>query len=181
MYIFFFPKVSGIENLPKKGATIVYSNHISLFDPILIGCILPRRVYFMAKAELFQNTFFGFILNKLGAFPVKRGSADISAIKNSLRILKEGHVFGIFPEGTRNKEEELGTFSHGIASIAYRSKSKIVPIGIVGKYKLFRSTYINIGKPIDMSEFDLDRSNAKSLTVITDHMEQSLKKMLTKK
>jgi 1-acyl-sn-glycerol-3-phosphate acyltransferase len=92
LFLLYRPKVVGLNNFPMTGGVLLYSNHISMLDPVLIGCILPRRIYFMAKVELFTNPILGTILKNLGAFPVKRGTADLSAIKNSLRVLKDGHV-----------------------------------------------------------------------------------------
>lgn len=178
IFLLYRPRIKGLENLPATGKVIIYSNHISLLDPILIACILPRRIYFMAKAELFKNPIFGFILRHLGAFPVKRGTADLSAIKNSLRVLKEGNVFGIFPEGTRGKQGNVQHFSHGIASIAHRSRAKIVPIGIIGEYKLFCPIKVVIGNSLEADHYYAQKSSTELLELMSTDMEDSLKGLL---
>lgn len=178
VFLLYRPKVEGLENFPESGKTIVYSNHISVLDPVIIGCILPRKIHFMAKIELFKNPLFSFILKKLGAFPVKRGTADISAIKNSLQVLREGKVFGIFPEGTRNRQGGVHHFSHGIASIAHRSKAKIIPIAIKGQYKLFRPINIRIGEALNVDNYFSQKSSTELLDSMARDMENSLKNLM---
>jgi len=178
MFLLYRPKVEGLENFPREGKIILYSNHISALDPVLIGCIVPRQIYFMAKMELFKNPILGAIIRALGAIPVKRGTADLSAIKHSLRILSQGKVFGIFPEGTRNKSGKLQAFSHGIASIAHKSKANILPIAIVGQYKPFRSITVRIGKPINFSEYFQEKTNTEILEKMSVSMGQALKSLL---
>lgn len=178
IFLLYRPKVKGLENIPNTGKVIIYSNHISNLDPILIGCVMPRKIYFMAKVELFKNPVFGFILRNLGAFPIKRGTADISAIKNSLRVLKEGNVFGIFPEGGRNTQGGVHSFSHGVASIAHRSKAKIIPIGIIGEYKIFHPMRVIVGDALDMDHYFSQRSSTELLKSMSTDMENSLKSLL---
>ena len=100
-------ELKGIDNFPKNGAVIVYSNHKSNWDPVIIGCLLKRPVFFMAKQELFRYPIFSFILRKLNAFPVNRGKPDRRAIRTALKVLEEEKVLGIFPEGTRSKDGTL--------------------------------------------------------------------------
>ncbi|WP_092282105.1 lysophospholipid acyltransferase family protein [Caldicoprobacter faecalis] len=179
VFLLFRPRVEGLENFPMEGKTIVYSNHISLLDPILIGCVLPRQVFFIAKVELFKIPVLRTIIRHLGAFPVKRGSADLSAIKHSLQVLSEGKVFGIFPEGTRSKTGFLQSFSHGIASIAHKSRAKVLPIAIVGQYRLFRPITVRIGKPLNFDNYFDQKSNTELLEKMADEMEQALRSLLS--
>ncbi|NLI61637.1 MAG: 1-acyl-sn-glycerol-3-phosphate acyltransferase [Clostridiales bacterium] len=178
VFLLYRPKVQGLENFPKSGKVIVYSNHISLLDPIIIGCLLPRKIYFMAKAELFKNPFFNFVLKKLGAFPVKRGTADLSAVKNSLQVLKDGNVFGIFPEGTRGRQGRVQHFSHGLAAIAHRSKAQIIPIGVIGEYRLFHPIKIKIGQALETDGYFSQKSSTALLESMSMDMENSLREML---
>jgi len=177
VYLFFRPKVEGIHHIPAEGKAIVYSNHISFLDPIVIGCLLPRPISFMAKAELFKNPLLRWIIKHLGAFPVKRGTADLSAIKNALQVLKEGKIFGIFPEGTRSRTGELLNFSHGIASIAHRSKAKIIPITITNGYTLFKPITVRIGKPLDFDRYFNQKSNTQLLEQMVEEMEAAIKSL----
>lgn len=146
-------EIQGKENIPTEGKSIVCSNHFNLLDPVFIGTCLPRKINYMAKEELFSNKIFALILNKLGVFPVKRGGADISAIKTALKILKNEEIFGIFPEGTRSKTGEMLEAKPGLAMIAIKSQSSIIPAAIIGNYKPFSKVKIIIDKPIDFSDY----------------------------
>jgi len=145
--ILFKIKVEGFENIPKEGACILCPNHKSYWDPPLIGCINKRPIYFMAKYELFGFPVLGFLIKNLNAFPVKRGTSDINAIKMALKVLKEGKALCIFPEGTRNRGTGLLKGEPGAALIAIKSKSPIIPIYIDGNYNLFSKITVRIGKP----------------------------------
>jgi 1-acyl-sn-glycerol-3-phosphate acyltransferase len=145
-------KVFGLENVPDKGAYIICANHRNAIDPILIGSIYPHKVYCMAKAELFDNKFLAWFFGKIGTFPVKRGEPDMKSIKTSLKILSEGKILGLFPEGTRNKSDDIKA-EPGIAMFAIKSKVPIVPVAIISDYKMFKKTKIVIGAPIDLAKY----------------------------
>ncbi|MGI6527249.1 MAG: lysophospholipid acyltransferase family protein [Caldicoprobacterales bacterium] len=175
IYLLFWPKVRGKENLPAQGSTIIYSNHTSLFDPVILACLLPRKIHFMAKKELFRFPPAGAILRRVGAFPVKRGSADMTAIKTALRTLKEGKVFGIFPEGTRSKSGNLQTFTHGVAAIAQKSKAVAIPVSITGEYKIFRPIQVTIGKPLNLEQYYNKKANSELLDQISEEMSEAVR------
>jgi 1-acyl-sn-glycerol-3-phosphate acyltransferase len=145
-------KTQGLENIPAEGPVIIACNHLSMWDPVVVGCTLPRPVIFMAKQELFEVPVIGRIFTWLGAIPVKRGKGDISAIRSSLAALKEGKVLGIFPEGTRSKSGSIQEAMAGIALIMEKSKAPILPIKLFGSRGLLRQKRGNlriiIGKPI---------------------------------
>ncbi|MEK3881475.1 lysophospholipid acyltransferase family protein [Paenibacillus sp. PL2-23] len=149
----------GVDNIPKEGPVILASNHISNLDPPTIGVKVPRKVYFMAKEELFKIPVFGALIRSFGAFPVKRGGVSKDAIKSGIALLKAGNVMGIFPEGSRKTP---GSAKKGTAMIAMRSGAVIVPVAIVGGYKLFRTTKAVYGKPIYLSEI-IDESSPDAL------------------
>ncbi|MDD4503461.1 MAG: lysophospholipid acyltransferase family protein [Clostridiaceae bacterium] len=150
--IFYNYRVIGRENVPKNGAYIVCANHVSMIDPIFVGIALSQRMYFMAKAELFKNKLLGALLRGLGAFPVKRGEADIRSIKTSLKLLNSSKVLALFPEGTRNKTDEV-VAEPGIAMLAIKSKVPVVPVAIISSYKFFKRTKVIIGRPIELTEY----------------------------
>ncbi|WP_129724591.1 lysophospholipid acyltransferase family protein [Xylanivirga thermophila] len=179
VYFLFAPRVIDKESFPSTGGAIVYSNHTSNFDPVILGIVLPRPISFMAKAELFQNPIISWVLKGLGAFPIKRGQADIASIKKSLQILRNQQILGIFPEGTRNKSgSELGTFANGIASIAHKAKVPVVPVAIKGGYKPFKRITVTIGQPIYFDEFQHQKSSKELLDNMSSQMENALKEML---
>ncbi|WP_425448658.1 lysophospholipid acyltransferase family protein [Dethiothermospora halolimnae] len=145
-------EINGSENIPQ-GKGIICSNHISMRDPIFLGISIDRQINFMAKRQLFKNKILRFILTKLGAFPVNRDGADLSSIKNSLKILKKEELLGIFPEGTRVKEENTSDVKPGIAMIAIKSKAPVIPVYIDTEYKKFKKVKVNIGKPLYFNDF----------------------------
>lgn len=152
--VIFRIEVEGYENIPERGPIIICPNHISFLDPPIIGAVFTRRIFFMAKAELFKNPLFKFILsNGLGAFPVKRGTSDLTAIKIALKHLKNGHVVGIFPEGTRSKTGKLQKAEPGVSLLSVKGNAPVLPIGIKSTYKLFSKVVIKIGKPIYFDEY----------------------------
>lgn len=178
IYLFFWPRVEGIENFPQDGKVIVYSNHTSNFDPMVLGVLMPRKIHFMAKEELFRIPVFGSLIKSLGAFPVKRGKVDISAIKQSIRILKEGQVLGMFPEGTRGQSGELQSFAHGIAAIAVRAQSPVIPVAINGGYRCFRPITVRVGRPIEYNEYYGKRLNNEELDGLSKDMENALGRLV---
>lgn len=145
-------KISGLENFPSDGPVIVACNHISMWDPIIVGCSMPRQVYFMAKEELMKLPVVGQILRAVGAFPVKRGQGDIGAFRRSIGLLKEGKVLGIFPEGTRSKSGQIQEAMAGIALIVDKSHAPILPVKVYGAKGLLTQKRgkigIIIGKPL---------------------------------
>lgn len=149
--VFFRVKVSGKENIPIEGRLALCANHHSNWDPLFISIVFPRQISWMGKKELFKNKALAYILNKLGVFPVDRGETDISAIKTALRVLKDGGVLGIFPEGTRVEGYDVENAKPGIALLTVKSKAIVLPIYIGSSYKLFSRVDINIGKSIDLS------------------------------
>lgn len=146
-------KIVGLENIPDR-AGILVANHVSMLDPVMLGIAVKRPVHFMAKAELFKNRLSAWFFGQLHAFPVHRGTADTSAIRTALQILRDNKLLGIFPEGTRNKGEELLPFHSGAAMLAQRTQSPIVPVLIRGTEKLrFRQKIeVLVGRPIQPKE-----------------------------
>lgn len=162
--LFYLWDVKGRENLPAEGPFIICSNHISWWDPPLVGCLVTKvPVYFMAKEELFRIPVFGWILKRIHAFPVKRESADRRAIKTALETLKNGRVLGIFPEGTRSRTDELLPPQAGVGLIALKSEAPIVPVAIQGRYRLFRPVRVRIGKPLLLTDFYGQKAKAEQL------------------
>lgn len=171
-------EIEGKEYIPTEGKGIVCSNHFSLLDPVLIGTFLPRKINYMAKEELFSNKLFATILTKLGVFPVKRGGADISAIKTALKVLKDDEVLGIFPEGTRSKAGEVLEAKPGLAMIAIRSQSPIVPAAIIGNYKPFSKVKIKIGKPINLSSYYDKKPTTEEYQQLSQEVLDTIRKLM---
>ncbi|MBF0570784.1 MAG: 1-acyl-sn-glycerol-3-phosphate acyltransferase [Candidatus Omnitrophica bacterium] len=119
------------RNIPRQGAFILASNHISNLDPVLLGICSVRRINFIAKIELFKGAL-GYILTRLGAFPVKRGAADLGAMKESLKRLKNGRVILIFVEGTRRIGNQSSKAQPGAGFLAMKSGVPVVPVYVQG-------------------------------------------------
>lgn len=142
----------GSENIPGEGAVLICSNHIHNFDPVLIAMSCRREIRFMGKAEAFAWPIMGYLLKAVGSYPVKRGASDISAIRTTLKYLKEGQAVGIFPEGTRSKTGELGVAHNGAMMLADSANTPMVPVGIIGEYKFLGKVKLRIGKPVYSAE-----------------------------
>jgi glycerol-3-phosphate dehydrogenase (NAD(P)+) len=121
----------GREHIPS-GGVILAANHRSFLDPFVIGCCLPRPIYFVAKRELFRNPIIGWFLNCMGAFPVRRGEADEESVDTALALLERGQAVVIFPEGTRIRAGSLAKPKRGVGRLALQSGAPVVPIAISG-------------------------------------------------
>jgi len=157
--VLYNPKVIGRENIVNDGCVIA-SNHIHAFDPVIVMYSTKRVVHYLAKIELYKGILKFFFLS-YGTIPVDRSKHNPKALELAVSYLKSGEVIGIFPEGTRNKSDEiLLPFKFGAVKMAKEGNKKIVPCAISGKYKLFRSNVvIRYGKAIDISDMELDRAN----------------------
>lgn len=146
--------IYGRKNRPK-GKAILCSNHRSNWDIVNYLLHTKEKVVILAKKELTKNKFFGFILKHLGAIFIDREGNDINAIKECMKALKAGKKLFIFPEGTRLKDESaiMGEIKSGLALIAIKTKTPIVPMWVVQKPRLFRKSQYIIGKPFELSEF----------------------------
>lgn len=163
--IIFRIKIEGKENLPKEGGYIVAPKHLSNWDPpMLAGKIKRKDMYIMAKKELFVNGFIKFIAKRTHVIPVDRSGHDTAIIKESVKILKDGHPLLMFPEGTRNGIEKHNKIHKGAVVIANMAKVPIIPIGIQSTYKLFSKITIKCGKPIDLSQGKLDKEKIDEVT-----------------
>ncbi len=154
--------ITGQENIPNTGPVIVAANHTSYIDPIMIAlAVRKRQVNFMGKASLFKIPVLGTIIRWLNTFPVKRGIADKGAVAKSLKLLENGEVLLIFPEGTRIRNGRLGEPYPGVTAIALKTGATIVPAGIIGTGKVmpngskmprFPKLKVRVGKPIPVAK-----------------------------
>jgi 1-acyl-sn-glycerol-3-phosphate acyltransferase len=157
-------EVFGLEHFPKDGGVLLCTNHIHNFDPLVVGSTAPRPVHFMAKEELFNVPVLGNIVRKCNAFPVKRGKGDRESLRAGLKVLKEGNVFGLFPEGTRSKTGEIGKGLSGAGFFALRTEADVVPCAIIGPYKSLKTLKVVYGKPIVMEEMRAAKASAEQVT-----------------
>ncbi len=152
--VLFRIKVRGREHIPQKGGFILACNHISYYDPPLLGSCVHRSMNFLAKKELFQNPIFGRIMRWMHSLPVRRGAIDRSALKACGLVLKSGNGLILFPEGTRSKTKDFLPPKAGIGMIAIQADCPIIPAHISGSndvagcLKWKNRVRITFGEPI---------------------------------
>lgn len=169
------PKVQGLENINCETGFILAGNHKSLLDIPLVATAIERNVHFMGKKELFENSICNYIFSKLGSFPVDREGIDLNAIKTSIKLLREDEILGIFPEGTRNKTNELLLpFKIGTVKMAKETNATIVPFVITGKYKFWNNNLkVTFLKPFKVNNMSLDEANNKLRKMMLKELKKS--------
>lgn len=156
--------VKYLKQLPEGTAYVLAGNHTSYLDPVMMWITMrPRHVRFIAKEEFFQNKLVAWMAAQVGAFPLKRKSADRTAIKRAVKCLKRGEFIGIFPEGTRIRFKGQSRNAHpGVALIAHMGQVPIVPVGISGadrvkpagtRFIRFPKVVVRYGEPIYLESF----------------------------
>ena len=145
----------GREHLPRSGPLLLAANHRSFLDPFVIGTLVRRPVYYMAKRELFERRWQAWFLNALGAFPVDRGAGDRNAMRTARAILERGDCVVIFPEGTRTRRGPLGEPHRGVGRLALETGSQVAPVSVIGTEHVRRGWRIRprkvrlrVGRPL---------------------------------
>ena len=153
--ILFPGKALGIEHLPQKGGYILAFNHRSWKDVPLSFYAVPGYRHFVGKEEHYNNAFARFLFPKMGAIAVDRENIDLSTIRKIAGVLRNGEVLGIFPEGTRNRDEDgdMLRFKNGAAFFAMQARVPVVPVYIYKKPRCFHRNYLYIGQPVDVTEY----------------------------
>ena len=171
--IAFRVKITG--QVPEEGSYILCCNHINYLDAAAIVLFNKRKVNFVAKEDLFRFEILRWLGHLFDAIPIKRDMQDIEAMKRCLKVLKNGELLGIFPEGTRKGMEKNMKAKNGAAFMAIKSKAKVIPVGIHGTFKPFSKVYLNYGEPIDLSEYNKDQLDEATEKIMSNIV------MLTKK
>lgn len=138
LHAYFRGRIHGIQNVPRQGKLIVVANHASDFDPPIISNCVGRPVAYMAKEELFQVPVLSQAIQLYGAYPVKRGSADRSAIREAMKQLEQGWAVGIFLEGTRTPDGRIPSPKLGAALIAAKAQAPLLPVSLWGSHNIFQ-------------------------------------------
>jgi glycerol-3-phosphate dehydrogenase (NAD(P)+) len=153
--VYFSLERAGRRNIPKKGPVILAANHRSFLDPFVVGCCVWRPVYFVAKRELFEKRWQGWLLNRLGAFPIRRGESDEESMATARAVLERGGVLVIFPEGTRIRKGSLGRPKRGAGRLALETGAPVVPVAVMGTERARRGfrirpvwVRVRCGKPL---------------------------------
>ena len=151
----------GREHIPQEGPVIFASNHRSFLDPFVIGTMVRRPVYYVAKKELFRGRFISWLLSSLGAFPIDRGKGDQDSMATAREILERGDCVLIFPEGTRVRPGPLGRAKRGVGRLALETGAPVVPIAVFGTENVRRGwrirphkVRIRAGRPVRFPKVD---------------------------
>ena len=178
-------RVLGRENIPDDGSLLIVANHLNLADPPLIRASINRKTVFMAKEDLFNQSFSGYIVRNSGAFPVRRGGLDRKALQEAEQWLAKGMAVVMFPEGKRSKNAQLQPAFPGSALIASRLGVAILPVGIAGTEHIKGKTWwlhrpritVNIGQPLYPPTANGKRSRAE-LAQLTDSIMEKIAALL---
>jgi 1-acyl-sn-glycerol-3-phosphate acyltransferase len=154
--IFFRVEIIDSRKVPAEGPALLCASHNTILDMFFLGFRLKRWIYWMAKEELFRNPVAAYVLRKLGAFPVKRGTGDVSSIKNAYKLLDENKIVGIFPHGTRINPSKIETnrVKSGAVMIAANAGVPIIPATVCGSYKMFSRMRVIYGDPFYIEKTD---------------------------
>lgn len=172
LHVYLRGRVYGAEQVPQEGPLVVVSNHASDFDPPILSCCMGRPVAFMAKEELFRIPVLKQGIELYGAYPVKRGSADRSAIRSALNCLLEGWAVGLFLQGTRTADARIPEPKLGAALIAAKAKAPLLPVSLWGTEGIFKKgspvprpvpVTVRIGQVIDAPS-STDRDELQAVT-----------------
>ncbi len=185
--LLFRPYVTGAENLPPEGAAIVAGNHTTFLDNFIIPLVVPRRVTFLAKSDYFtgrgpkgwlSRQFF----SGVGMIPIDRsgGAASEAALRTGLRVLQDGDLLGLYPEGTRSPDGRLYRGKTGVARMALEAGVPVIPVGLIGMSdiqpggggmpKIGRRVEVRIGKPLDFTRYTGMEGDRFVLRSITDEI-----------
>jgi 1-acyl-sn-glycerol-3-phosphate acyltransferase len=184
--LIFRPWVEGLENIPEEGGAVLASNHLSFSDSIFLPLVVPRRVTFLAKSDYFngrgvKGRLTARFFKSAGQLPVDRsgGKASEAALSTGLRVLGEGHLLGIYPEGTRSPDGRLYRGKTGVARMALEAQAPVLPVAMIGtdliqpigkKIPRVMRVGLKIGKPLDFSRYEGMESDRFVLRSITDEI-----------
>lgn len=180
-------RATGAHHIPRTGAVLFVCNHQSFLDPILVGLSGHRRQFYaMARATLFRNPFFAFLIRSLNAIPVRQGVGDTSAIRTCIKVLKGGHALLVFPEGERTIDGCTHTFAPGTMLLIKRTRPQVVPVAIEGAYnawprfrrrpQLRGRIHVRFGKALDAGLL-VDMGSAEALKHLENDIETMRRQM----
>ncbi len=180
--VFWKPTVVGMENVPASGPALLAANHISVLDSVFMIPTLPRRITYIGKAEYLDSWKTRIFFRGLGAIPVDRsgGDAAAAALDAAAKVLEQGGLFGIFPEGTRTRDGFLHRGKTGVARLAMRTGAPVIPVGLRGLDNIqppdakfprpFRRWEVRIGEPIHPDRYGTDPNDNRALRALTDEI-----------
>jgi 1-acyl-sn-glycerol-3-phosphate acyltransferase len=186
LYVIGRPKVEGLEYVPSSGPAILASNHLAVMDSFFLPLVVRRRITFLAKSEYFTGTgikgwFSRWFFNAVGQVPIDRSDADAAqgALVTATRLLGEGKLMGMYPEGTRSPDGRLYKGKTGLARLALETGVPVIPVAMIGTdavnppgttWLRFGRVTVRFGKPMDFSRFDGLAGNRFIERAVTDEV-----------
>ena len=186
LWTVFRPWVKGVDNIPKTGPAIVVCNHVSFVDSVFLPLVLPRQMSFLAKSDYFTGKGVkGFItrtfMTAAGQLPIDRtgGKASEASLNTGLRVVSEGRLLGIYPEGTRSSDGRMYRGRTGVARMVLEAQVPVIPAAVIGtrevmplgaKFPTVKRVGIVVGKPLDFSRFEGMEGDRFVLRAITDEI-----------
>jgi 1-acyl-sn-glycerol-3-phosphate acyltransferase len=176
-------RVEGIENIPKSGPVVMLPNHCSFLDSIILVPFSPRKIWFMAKNSEYKSGIHKFLMGIAGSFPVRRYTTDFQAVRNAVRVVQDGHVLGIFPEGERCWDNRLLPYKIGTIRLILALGLDVIPVGVSGAYALMpRWTHdikrvpitIRIGKPINLGHIPAPKQTMNDIQVASQRLKVAM-------
>lgn len=179
-----FPvRIEGWENIPKHGAAIVVPNHCSFLDSVILGSFAKRNIWYMAKNSEFKHPVMKYFMRLARAFPVRRYTTDIAAVRNAIRVVQEGHILGVFPEGERCWDNRLLPFRIGTIRLLLALGRPVIPVGIAGAYALMPRwtssiervpVTIRIGAPLDLGHIPIPAQSLADIQAAGDKLRAAM-------
>jgi 1-acyl-sn-glycerol-3-phosphate acyltransferase len=176
-------EIRGRHYIPKNGPFILASNHRSNLDPVILAVCTDRKLFFLAKAELFENAISNAILKKVNCIELKRFGEDKAALKKGLRALRNGKGLLLFPEGTRSRNNKLGSGKTGLSLFAFTAKCPVVPVFISGTQKALPigTRFIHVstirvlfGKPMEAKKNVIRTDRKEEYQIFVDKVMRSI-------
>lgn len=175
--------IQGLDNIPRHGAAVLFSNHTSFLDSIILGVFPRRNIWFMAKNSQFKGSFLTWALKHLRAFPVRRYTMDVQAVRNAVRIVQQGHILGIFPEGERTWDNTLLPFRIGAIRLVLALGRPVIPVGISGAYELMPRwtssikrvpVTIRIGEPVRLDHIPIPQQTGDDISQTSEKLKEHI-------
>ncbi|MBN1636498.1 MAG: 1-acyl-sn-glycerol-3-phosphate acyltransferase [Deltaproteobacteria bacterium] len=179
----FSVRIEGLENIPDSGSAIMLVNHCSFLDSVILGVFPKRYIWFMAKNSQYKGAVLFWFLRLGRSFPVRRYNTDIQAVRNAIRVVQQGHILGVFPEGERSWDGRMLPFKEGTMRLVLALGKPIIPVGISGAYSLMPRwtssikrvpVTIRIGDPMLFEQIPLSQQTSPDIQSVT----QTLRKRI---
>lgn len=174
-------RVIGKENIPAGEAVLVIANHTSYADPVLLAAAMPMHISFIAKEGFYRKPLTRWLYGMVGAVFLNKEESDLTALRASIKRLREGRTVGIFPEGRRNHDRVISAFMPGASYIAVKAGARVLPVAINNSKDVWRfwkrSIIVNIGPPVMLSA--QGKVNQQQLAAFADELQQKVTELYT--